>query len=155
MLFAKQFERRSRFATGESEGVYYRTRLSERPSKAREQPVLRSHVDAGRSGGQGGAREHTGVCDRVTTPRDASNAPHGKAKAKKMVGTAAHPRNSSLKLKTVCQNRNLPTFSRPAENISKATTKNSDRHRTGCQPTGGPSGAPSDRTRSSRCLPGA
>ena len=36
--FCEQFEQRSRFATGESEGVYVRTRLSERPSKARDLP---------------------------------------------------------------------------------------------------------------------
>ena len=35
-------------------------------------PLLRSHVDAERRGGQGGAREHTWACDRVTLPRDAS-----------------------------------------------------------------------------------
>ena len=42
MLFAEQFERRSRFATGGSEGVYYRTRLSERPSKARDAPKCKA-----------------------------------------------------------------------------------------------------------------
>ena len=36
-----------------------------------------------------------------------------------MVGVAKFEPKMSLKLKTVCQNRNFPTFSRSAESVSK------------------------------------